>query len=754
MVGAVEQPHAHALDRIAGEHARLHRLAHALLDRRDERARDHAALDLVDELEALADRQRLDLDVAVAELTATARLLLVAPVRARATADRLLVGHARRLERDLDAEAIAKPVDDHFDVHLGEPGHDLLAGLLVAMQVDRRVLLLQATQRGEHLLLVAPALRLDRERHHRRGQLQARHLDRLVARRKPVARAGLLELGHRADVAGPELLHVDGLLAREHDQLADPLLDVGARVEHLAVGRHHALVDAQQVDPPGERVGARLEDVGEQLALLRRLELDLADAQRPVLDRRGQVLDDRVEQARGAEVAGRHAAHDREDLAVVGALLERVHDLLVGDLVTLQVALHQRVGDFADLVHQLLAVLLRLLRLLLGDRDLAPVAALRGVLAEGLHVDEVDHALEIVLGADRDLGGDDVRSEGPLELLERAEEVGALAVEHVHEQHPRDVELGGARPQARGGDLDAHHRVDDEHRRLAHAQRAQRVGDEARLAGRVEQVDLALSPLKRAERGRDRHLPRLLVGVGVRDRRSVGHRAQAVGRAGLEQQRLVQRGLARAAMADQGDVANPVRCWAITDRSHAISFWLCEHHTAVACSRQSPRASRGNPRRGGAARARRRPSPRDAAEHDRKRRRQPAGEGRPVRRALDGQRRMLARIMDEVTADAGEVIMSEGDPGYEALVIEEGTADVLRGDTLINTMGPGDMFGELAVLGDGAPRTASVVASSSLRAVVLTAHFMREVHDRVPAVGERSERIAAERRERDAARSA
>ena len=54
VVGAVEQPHAHALDGVAGEHARLHRLTHALLDGGDERAGDDAALDVVDELEAVA----------------------------------------------------------------------------------------------------------------------------------------------------------------------------------------------------------------------------------------------------------------------------------------------------------------------------------------------------------------------------------------------------------------------------------------------------------------------------------------------------------------------------------------------------------------------------------------------------------------------------------------------------------------------------------------------------------------------------
>src|SRR3712207_9444237 len=60
-----------------------------------------------------------------------------------------------------------------------------------------------------------------------------------------------------------------------------------------------------------------------------------------------------------------------------------------------------------------------------------------------------------IFGADRDLGGDDVPAEGGLQGLERAEEVGPLAVEHVHEDQPRDVELFRALPEALRIDLDA-----------------------------------------------------------------------------------------------------------------------------------------------------------------------------------------------------------------------------------------------------------------------------------------------------------
>ena len=83
MVLAVDEPHPHALDRVAGDGAVRHRLLDPLLDRRDEAAGDRGALDLVDELEPDAVLGRLDLDLAVGELAAPARLLLVAGVGAR-----------------------------------------------------------------------------------------------------------------------------------------------------------------------------------------------------------------------------------------------------------------------------------------------------------------------------------------------------------------------------------------------------------------------------------------------------------------------------------------------------------------------------------------------------------------------------------------------------------------------------------------------------------------------------------------------
>ncbi len=106
---------------------------------------------------------------------------------------------------------------------------------------------------------------------------------------------------------------------------------------------------------------------------------------------------------------------------------------------------------------------------------------------------------------------------------------------------------------------------------------------------------------------------------------------------------------------------------------------------------------------------------------------------------------MLARIIDEFTAPAGTTLVSEGDYGYEFMVIEEGTVDAIRHGERIDTMGPGDFFGELAVLGDGIPRNASIVATSPVCILRLSAHDMRVVRERMPLVGKQIDSVIADR---------
>jgi CRP-like cAMP-binding protein len=60
---------------------------------------------------------------------------------------------------------------------------------------------------------------------------------------------------------------------------------------------------------------------------------------------------------------------------------------------------------------------------------------------------------------------------------------------------------------------------------------------------------------------------------------------------------------------------------------------------------------------------------------------------------------------------AGDVIFNEGDKGSEFFVIRSGRTSVRRGDRILEELGPGEVFGEMALI-DNEPRSATVVAET------------------------------------------
>ena len=100
-----------------------------------------AAEDLVDELEAAAAREGLDAEPGVAVLAAAARLLLVLALHLGAPLDRLLVGDARRQQRDVDVVLALHALHHHLDVELAHAGDQQLLGLGIEVVVDGGVLL-------------------------------------------------------------------------------------------------------------------------------------------------------------------------------------------------------------------------------------------------------------------------------------------------------------------------------------------------------------------------------------------------------------------------------------------------------------------------------------------------------------------------------------------------------------------------------------------------------------------------------------
>jgi CRP-like cAMP-binding protein len=93
----------------------------------------------------------------------------------------------------------------------------------------------------------------------------------------------------------------------------------------------------------------------------------------------------------------------------------------------------------------------------------------------------------------------------------------------------------------------------------------------------------------------------------------------------------------------------------------------------------------------------------------------------------------IAKAVDELEIGEEREIVTQGATGHEAFIIVDGTVAVKRNGRRVATLGPGDCFGELALL-DGGPRTASVITESPVTLLVLGQREFASVIDEVPGL--------------------
>ncbi len=89
----------------------------------------------------------------------------------------------------------------------------------------------------------------------------------------------------------------------------------------------------------------------------------------------------------------------------------------------------------------------------------------------------------------------------------------------------------------------------------------------------------------------------------------------------------------------------------------------------------------------------------------------------------------VGRIADELDIPGGKELIHEGEPGRQFFILLEGEAIVRRNGRKINALGPGDFFGEIALVSNR-PTTASVVTDAPSRVAIVTrgnfSHLLRE----------------------------
>jgi CRP/FNR family transcriptional regulator, cyclic AMP receptor protein len=94
--------------------------------------------------------------------------------------------------------------------------------------------------------------------------------------------------------------------------------------------------------------------------------------------------------------------------------------------------------------------------------------------------------------------------------------------------------------------------------------------------------------------------------------------------------------------------------------------------------------------------------------------------------------RKLVRAASFAEVARGETVIAKGDSSDSLYVILGGTAKAVRRPAA-RELGVGDYFGELALI-DGAPRSATVVATSDLHVIRLPAHSARRLVEQHPAI--------------------
>ncbi len=111
----------------------------------------------------------------------------------------------------------------------------------------------------------------------------------------------------------------------------------------------------------------------------------------------------------------------------------------------------------------------------------------------------------------------------------------------------------------------------------------------------------------------------------------------------------------------------------------------------------------------------------------------------------DEQLRLIAPFAEETSVAEGEQLVKEGDYSYELIGIEEGTAEVTRGDEHVGELGPGDFFGEIGLM-ERTLRTATVTATSPMRLITLTRWELNRMEKDLPDAMEELRKAADERR--------
>ena len=111
------------------------------------------------------------------------------------------------------------------------------------------------------------------------------------------------------------------------------------------------------------------------------------------------------------------------------------------------------------------------------------------------------------------------------------------------------------------------------------------------------------------------------------------------------------------------------------------------------------------------------------------------------------ERDQISRWTDEIDVPAGYHLLDQGRLPHEFFVLETGTCSVTKDGEHLTDLGPGDFFGEIAIM-EHDRRTATVVANTPCTAIVMLARDFQTMAGVMPHVAEQIHAAIRERMQR------
>ena len=413
-------------------------------------------------------------------------------------ADGLTVSNLGCAHVCLNLELTQQTVNDDLQMQLAHTSNDGLAGLFIGVGLEGRILFGQLCQRDAHLLVTSLGLRLDSNADNGLGELHGLQNDGMILITQSITSGGVLQTDNSSDitcVAAVDILAVVGVHLQD---AAHTLLVVLHGVVDSSTCLNLTGVHTEVCQLTNERVGSDLESQSSKRSIVRRrtglLLFGLRIHTLDVLDigRCGHIVNDSVQQLLHAAVLVGRTTDNGNQSICNGLLADSSLQFLTGDLLALEVLLHQLFVVLGNSLDQNVTVLFSLLDHILGDRLGAHIVAHIVVVDLSVHIDQVNDTAEGILLTDRQLNRYAVSVQTIVQHLGAAEEVGTHGIHLVDVHHAGDLVLVSLTPHGLGLRLHAFLAVEHGNGTIEHTQGALHLGREVHVARGIDDVDLEL----------------------------------------------------------------------------------------------------------------------------------------------------------------------------------------------------------------------------------------------------------------------